>query len=38
MTTAITPHLNFQGNARQALSFYHSVFGGELSIVTYANA
>lgn len=38
MPTAITPHINFQGNARQALSFYHSVFGGQLSIVSYEHA
>jgi PhnB protein len=30
-----TPHLNFRGNARQALEFYHSVFGGQLMIATY---
>lgn len=30
-------HLNFHGNARQALEFYHSVFGGDLVIVTYAD-
>lgn len=30
-----TAHLNFRGNARQALEFYHSVFGGQLMIATY---
>jgi PhnB protein len=29
------PHLNFTGNAREALGFYHAVFGGQLMIGTY---
>jgi len=28
-------HLNFTGNAREALQFYHSVFGGQMMIATY---
>ena len=35
MTVRAVPHLNFTGNARQALEFYHSVFGGRLMIGTY---
>lgn len=31
------PHLNFRGQARQALTFYHSIFGGDLTIVTYGD-
>jgi PhnB protein len=31
--TAVT-HLNFRGDARAALEFYHSVFGGNLTIFT----
>lgn len=31
MTTTLNPYLNFNGNAREAMDFYHSVFGGELS-------
>lgn len=31
-------HLNFQGNARAALAFYHTVFKGQLTLVTYAEA
>ena len=27
----INPHINFNGNAEEAFSFYQSVFGGELS-------
>ncbi|MEV4124387.1 VOC family protein [Nocardia sp. NPDC049707] len=30
-------HLNFTGNARAALEFYQSVFGGELSMATYGD-
>ena len=35
MSVTNTPHLNFCGDARQALEFYHSVFGGQLMIATY---
>ena len=35
MTLAITPHLNFRGQARAALGFYARVFGGEIVIMTY---
>ena len=38
MSINVSPHLNFNGHARKALTFYHSVFGGQLSIVTYADA
>lgn len=31
-------HLNFRGDARAALAFYQSAFGGELTIVTYKDA
>ncbi|MBK8139500.1 MAG: VOC family protein [Anaerolineae bacterium] len=37
MSVNAVTHLNFGGNARQALGFYHSVFGGNLSIMTYAD-
>jgi PhnB protein len=37
MSVNAVTHLNFQGNARQALEFYHSVFGGHLVITTYAD-
>ena len=30
MSITNTPHLNFRGDARKALEFYHSVFGGQL--------
>jgi len=35
--TAVT-HLNFRGDARTALAFYQSVFGGDLVVITYADA
>lgn len=35
MTVKTTPHLNFRGDARPALEFYQSVFGGHLVAVTY---
>ena len=38
MTIATTTHLNFRGDAREALTFYQSVFGGHLAAVTYADA
>ena len=37
MSVNITPHLNFRGQAREALEFYQTVFGGNLVLVTYAN-
>ena len=38
MTVQTTPHLNFRGDARAALEFYRSVFGGQVAAVTYADA
>ncbi|MBE7955337.1 VOC family protein [Microbacterium oxydans] len=35
MTITTTTHLNFRGTARQALDFYQSVFGGEVTAATY---
>jgi PhnB protein len=35
MSVNAVTHLNFRGDARQALEFYHSVFGGELTIMSY---
>jgi PhnB protein len=37
MTSRLNPYLNFNGNARQALQFYQSVFGGELNLNTFAD-
>lgn len=35
MTVRLTPYLNFRGTARDALEFYHSVFGGTLDLSTF---
>lgn len=37
MSVNTVTHLNFRGNARQALEFYQSVFGGDLVISTYGD-
>jgi PhnB protein len=36
MTSRLNPYLNFNGNARQALEFYTGVFGGNLTLSTFA--
>lgn len=38
MSMTTTTHLNFRGDARAALELYQSVFGGELTAFTYADA
>lgn len=38
MTVNVTPHLNFRGQARAALEFYQSVFGGSFAVITYTDA
>jgi len=35
MTFAVTPHLNFDGDARAALAFYGAALGVEPTLVTY---
>jgi PhnB protein len=37
MATRLNPYLNFNGTARQALEFYESVFGGTLTLNTFAS-
>ncbi|MEZ4562539.1 MAG: VOC family protein [Thermomicrobiales bacterium] len=37
MSVNTVAHLNFRGDARAALEFYQSVFGGDLRIVTYGD-
>ena len=37
MSVRLNPYLSFRDNAREAMSFYHSVFGGELSVSTFAD-
>ena len=36
MTVRLNPYLSFRDNAREAMDFYQSVFGGELSRSTFA--
>jgi PhnB protein len=35
MSSRLNPYLTFHGNARQAMEFYRSVFGGELRLNTF---
>ena len=37
MTSRLNPYLNFNGNARQAMEFYRSIFGGELTVTSFAD-
>lgn len=37
MALQTVTHLNFHGEAREALGFYRSVFGGEVTVVTYGD-
>lgn len=36
MTIRLNPYLGFRDTAREAMDFYHSVFGGELTHSTFA--
>ncbi|SEQ11821.1 PhnB protein [Devosia sp. YR412] len=38
MTIKTTTHLNFRGDAKAALEFYQSVFGGEIMLLSYRDA
>ena len=38
MGTTLNSYLNFRGNARDAMEFYKEVFGGTLTISTYAES
>jgi PhnB protein len=35
MASRLNPYLTFNGNARDAMEFYRSVFGGDLNISTF---
>jgi PhnB protein len=37
MSTVLNPYLNFRGQARDAMTFYQSVFGGNLDVMTFAD-
>jgi PhnB protein len=38
VTSLLNPYLSFAGDARQAMEFYRSVFGGELTLNTYGES
>ncbi|WP_197319868.1 VOC family protein [Saccharomonospora sp. NB11] len=35
MVSRLNPYLTFSGNAREAMEFYRSVFGGDLDLTTF---
>lgn len=35
--SVLNPYLNFRGQAKEALEFYHAVFGGELTVSSFAD-
>jgi PhnB protein len=37
MAVTLNPYINLKDNAREALEFYHSVFGGDLNVSTFAD-
>lgn len=36
MSVSFTPYLQFRSQAREAMTFYQSIFGGDLSVMTFA--
>lgn len=37
MQATLNPYINFDGKTREAMEFYKSIFGGELSVSTFAD-
>ena len=37
MSTVLNPYLSFRGQAREAMTFYQSVLGGQLDVMTFAD-
>ena len=37
MAVSFNPYINFKDNTRQAMEFYKSVFGGELTVQTFGD-
>jgi PhnB protein len=35
VTSRLNPYISFAGNARQAMKFYHGIFGGKMSLNTF---
>ncbi len=38
MNVVLNPYLNFRNSARDAMTFYQSVFGGELTLSTFGDS
>ncbi|WP_409179947.1 VOC family protein [Amycolatopsis sp. VS8301801F10] len=38
MASKLNPYLSFAGNAREAMEYYHELFGGNLALNTYGEA
>jgi len=38
MQSKLNPYISFEGNAREAMEFYKSVFGGQLELSTFGEA
>lgn len=38
MSAKLNPYINFKGNAREAMEFYKSILGGELTMQTFGEA
>jgi PhnB protein len=38
MPSRLNPYVTFPGTAREAMELYHGVFGGELTVMTFADA
>ena len=38
MNATLNPYLTFDGNAAEAMRFYHSILGGELTMQTFGEA
>lgn len=38
MPVKLHPYLNFMGHTKAAMTFYHSVFGGDLTMQTYGES
>ena len=38
MPTLLNPYLSFKANAREAMTFYHKIFGGKLDMQTFGEA
>ena len=37
MTSRLNPYISFDGDAREAMEFYQSVFGGDLTVSTFGD-